>query len=237
MSSIIKLTSLTFLSMKNNALTGSIPNDIGDMLSLESLDLSHNSLTGFIPSSIIKMQHLTRLMLDHNSVQGLCPPTVAVCLGLQTVDEFANSEDISPQFDRERTSRSLLYSSNTEAGLCGLITTMHNFPAVWQCNYGVATSDPCAAGASWTGVSCNDAGDVISITLNSHNLQGECVFVCIFRDELMMSTSTGVIPTAIGYLSALISLDFSYNQIYGNTLFIYHHCDHYADVSMDEMCR
>lgn len=223
--------------MKNNALTGSIPNDIGDMLSLESLDLSQNSLTGFIPSSIIKMQHLTRLILDHNSVQGLCPPTVAICSGLQTADEFATSEDISPQFDRERISRSLLYSSNTEAGLCGLITTMHNFPAEWKCNYGVATSDPCATVASWTGVSCNDAGDVISITLNSHNLQGECVFFCIPCDELVMSKSTGVIPTAIGYLSALNSLDFRNNHIYGNALFIYHHCDHCADVSTNEMCR
>jgi Leucine-rich repeat (LRR) protein len=43
---------LTTLNLGNNALTGSIPHQIGKLVNLDYLLLSHNQLTGSIPSEL-----------------------------------------------------------------------------------------------------------------------------------------------------------------------------------------
>jgi len=65
---------VTFLSLSNNFLSGSIPSDIGqDMSQLEGLDLSGNFITGRIPSSMSLLKDLTFLDLSNNSLSGKIP--------------------------------------------------------------------------------------------------------------------------------------------------------------------
>ncbi|CAJ1976578.1 unnamed protein product [Sphenostylis stenocarpa] len=65
---------VTFLSLSNNFLSGSIPSNIGqDMSQLEGLDLSGNLITGSIPSSMRLLYALSFLDLSNNSLSGKIP--------------------------------------------------------------------------------------------------------------------------------------------------------------------
>ena len=58
-SSVFELTSLSVLSLADNAYTGSIPSAIGGLTNLVDLDLSGNLLQSSIPSSIGALVQLT----------------------------------------------------------------------------------------------------------------------------------------------------------------------------------
>lgn len=175
----MKLTSLTFLSLKNNHLTGSIPDDIGLMTKMKRLDLSHNSLTGSIPSSVSKMLLLTQLSFEHNSVMGSCPPFVVICNGIHrrvNGSAMQSSYDTSTGPTSSRISRALI-STSTETALCAFIaaTNVGSLYPVWQCTaLHTVVSEPCGGSTSWPGVaSCNSAGDVTGIAFDNVGLSGK----------------------------------------------------------------
>ncbi|KAL1833961.1 hypothetical protein DCAR_0104096 [Daucus carota subsp. sativus] len=65
------------IDLSLNALTGSIPNEIGLLQGLSMLNLSHNYLSGEIPRSIGKMSGLESLDLSFNTLSGEVPQTLA----------------------------------------------------------------------------------------------------------------------------------------------------------------
>ncbi|XP_047952793.1 receptor-like protein Cf-9 homolog [Salvia hispanica] len=70
-------TSLSYLRLSNNTLSGPIPSAIGNMSELDYLVLPHNKLIGEIPSSICDLRLLTLLHLADNHLEGQIPK----CLG------------------------------------------------------------------------------------------------------------------------------------------------------------
>ena len=64
---------LTFLSLANNKITGSISCDLGFVTALTTLDLSSNSITGTIPSEIGNILGMKVLMLSNNRLTGTIP--------------------------------------------------------------------------------------------------------------------------------------------------------------------
>ena len=56
-----------------NALTGSIPPEIGELVRLMKLDLGHNDLSGRIPSELGNLRRLVFLQLDYNQLSGKIP--------------------------------------------------------------------------------------------------------------------------------------------------------------------
>ena len=67
------LDSLEYLHLAGNALTGSIPAELGDLESLTSLYLRHNDLTGSIPAELGDLENLTELYLNSNDLTGSIP--------------------------------------------------------------------------------------------------------------------------------------------------------------------
>ena len=79
-----ELTALTYLELSRNALTGTIPFQLGQQLtSLTKLSLSENQLTGSIPSTIGDLAPaLNTLYLWSNRLTGTIPPQLGLLTGL-----------------------------------------------------------------------------------------------------------------------------------------------------------
>eukprot|EP01084_Bolivina_argentea_P220713 374000_1 len=70
------LTSLGYLTLHFNQLTGTIPNNIGKLESLSWLILSNNQLTGTIPNNICNLTLLYILYLSNNQLTGTIPNNI-----------------------------------------------------------------------------------------------------------------------------------------------------------------
>ncbi|KAF8016599.1 hypothetical protein BT93_H1963 [Corymbia citriodora subsp. variegata] len=64
---------LAILQLDGNALTGPIPEEIGNCSSLYLLSLSHNNLSSPIPKSVSMLSHLKILKLEFNELSGEIP--------------------------------------------------------------------------------------------------------------------------------------------------------------------
>ena len=66
------------INLGNNNLTGTIPNEIGQLTELDRLALSSNSLSGPIPSVIGSLSKLRRISLNDNALTGGIPPELGM---------------------------------------------------------------------------------------------------------------------------------------------------------------
>ena len=66
----------TKLKLNNIALSGNIPDNIGDLTELTQLSLKNNNLIGEIPESIGNLTKLTQLSLAKNALSGTIPDTI-----------------------------------------------------------------------------------------------------------------------------------------------------------------
>jgi len=64
------LTDLKFMALEQNALTGPIPEWIGELTHIKFMALGGNKLTGTIPDSMASLTWLTELSLESNKLQG-----------------------------------------------------------------------------------------------------------------------------------------------------------------------
>ena len=61
------------LDLQDNALSGEIPADLGNLINLEQLRLNDNQLTGGIPAALGRLENLTLLHLSENQLTGCVP--------------------------------------------------------------------------------------------------------------------------------------------------------------------
>ncbi|KAF3542856.1 hypothetical protein DY000_02010061, partial [Brassica cretica] len=70
----------------SNNITGTIPEQLGNLTELVSLDLYLNNLSGPIPKSLGRLQKLRFLRLNNNSLSGEIPRSLTAVLSLQVLD-------------------------------------------------------------------------------------------------------------------------------------------------------
>ncbi|CAN7029013.1 unnamed protein product [Brassica rapa subsp. trilocularis] len=73
------LISLQKLMLDDNLLTGPLPSSIGKLSRLVVLNLTSNRLSGEIPSSIGNITRLGKLYFSNNSFEGTIPPSLGQC--------------------------------------------------------------------------------------------------------------------------------------------------------------
>ena len=82
---------VTIVDLRDNGLTGTIPQEIGNLTSLASLILSNNTLAGTIPQEIGNLTQLTWLILSNNGLTGTIPQELGNPTGLTGVYLWANN--------------------------------------------------------------------------------------------------------------------------------------------------
>ena len=81
---------ITTLELSGKGLSGSIPDQIGDLPYVERLDLSYNSLNGSIPEGIGDMVALVVLTLNDNQISGPLPSSMGNLANLAWVGLWHN---------------------------------------------------------------------------------------------------------------------------------------------------
>ncbi|MCD9640281.1 hypothetical protein HAX54_025483 [Datura stramonium] len=109
--SIGYLTSLQRLSLANNQLKGSIPSSLGNLKSLTELYLSYNQLSGQLPRSIGGISELLFLSISHNMIEGPLPHEISSLSNLQSLDLSFNHLNMSviPKWLMQLPSLSRIY--------------------------------------------------------------------------------------------------------------------------------
>lgn len=90
------LTSLLYLSLADNQLAGLIPASLGNLTNLWSLALSGNNFDGKIPPELGNLYNLERLYLNFNDFQGTLPVELGNLSNLQQLYLFANASLSGP---------------------------------------------------------------------------------------------------------------------------------------------
>eukprot|EP01034_Spumella_vulgaris_P038215 gene38215-47185_t len=67
------MSSIVWFICTNTLLSGSLPSNLGHMVSLKRLALSDNLLTGSIPHSVAELQDIQQLILHNNHLSGSIP--------------------------------------------------------------------------------------------------------------------------------------------------------------------
>ena len=83
--------SVRSLSISNNALTGTIPSELGNLTNLTGLYLNNNSLSGTIPVELGNLTNLIDLRLYYNSLSGSIPVELGNLTNLNTLYLMHNS--------------------------------------------------------------------------------------------------------------------------------------------------
>ena len=84
------LTGLTYLDLSINQLTGSIPSTLGNLSNLNQLYLHRNQLTGAIPATLGELENLVELLLFRNQLAGSLPAELGQLTNLQELWLFIN---------------------------------------------------------------------------------------------------------------------------------------------------
>ena len=88
-----RLSGLTSLNLRGNALAGPIPPELGNLAALEELWLDDNALEGAIPPELGALAGLEELWLDNNRLKGPIPPELGSLARLKSLSLSGNAID------------------------------------------------------------------------------------------------------------------------------------------------
>ncbi|XP_044394852.1 receptor-like protein EIX1 [Triticum aestivum] len=216
-----KVTSLKYLSLRQNQLFGKFPDALGNMTSLKVLDLSDNNLnkTGNLKNLLINLCHLEILDLSYNSMNG---DIVVLMEGLQCPPEklqelhFSENKFMGtlPNVVGEFSSLNILDMCNNNLvgliplGLWNLVRLTYLDLSMNQLNGNVPTEIGALTALTYLVIFSNNLTGSIPAEL------GKLKHLTIL--SLKDNKITGPIPPEVTHLTSLTTLDLSSNHLNGS---------------------
>ncbi|KAK6118719.1 hypothetical protein DH2020_047524 [Rehmannia glutinosa] len=190
----VENSSLLFMDLSNNTLSGSIPSSLGNLTNITSIDLANNKFTGHIPPHLDNLVNLEGLNLSHNVLEGTLPSHLSSCHRLSKLDVSHNRlNGTIPSSLRSLTELSVLDLSENRFG--GVIP-----------------------------ISLFQLGKLSSLHLGANQLRGnippsiglEIEAQSLRSLNLSRNGLTGRVPIELGNLNMLEELDICCNNLSGN---------------------
>ncbi|WVZ51072.1 hypothetical protein U9M48_002254 [Paspalum notatum var. saurae] len=207
--------SLTFLSISVNEISGSIPKDIGNLISLQYLDLSNNYFTGTLPFSLSKLKNLQSFSVYSNQFSGSIPMTIGNLTELNYLDFDTNtfSGRIPSTLGNMTNLLALGLSNNNFTGRIPI--EIFNIPTLSGIlelsNNNLEGPIPQEIG---------NLKNLVEFYAYSNKLTGEIpstIGECLLLQNLYLQNNmlTGTIPSGLSQLKGLENLDLSSNNLSG----------------------
>ncbi|KAM0933477.1 putative protein kinase RLK-Pelle-LRR-XII-1 family [Dioscorea sansibarensis] len=215
-SSIANLsTQLQWLSMENNQIAGSIPEEMGRYINLTVLLMHDNLLTGSLPASIGRLQSLHRLSLSENRFSGQIPSSLGNLTKLNELNLGGNGLEgsIPGSLGNLQNLNFLNLSCNKLKGsipkevvslssLSKFLDVSHNF---------LIGPLPLEVGS---------LENLVGFNLSENQLSGEIpstIGQCLLLEYLLIEGNSfeGTIPSSLRNLKGLQQLDLSHNNLSG----------------------
>ncbi len=208
------LLSLNSLRLSHNHLTGPIPSELGDLVRLNSLALNSNQLDGRIPAELGKLASLNRLILSNNRLTGPIPPEVGDLARLSDMELWNN--ELTGPIPRELGNLANLRSLDLNGnGLSGRIPSeLGDLPSLAWLDLGTnGLSGPIPP-------ELGDLANLTSLSLRWNNFAGPIPselgnLTNLTSLSLWNSNLTGPIPPELGNLTSLESLGLAQNNLTG----------------------
>ncbi|KAK9081492.1 hypothetical protein Syun_030816 [Stephania yunnanensis] len=208
-----QLTGLWYFDVRNNSISGSIPQYIGNCTSFQVLDLSYNLLTGEIPFNIGFLQVAT-LSLQGNQLTGRIPPVIGLMQALAVLDLSCNrlSGPIPAILGNLTYTEKLYLHGNKLTGIIpaelGNMTNLHY----------LELNDNQLTGSIPTEL--GKLTDLFDLNVANNNLEGpipDNLSSCTNLNSLNVygNRLSGTIPPALERLESLTYLNLSTNNLKG----------------------
>ena len=184
------MTTLSLLLLNNNQLTGAIPTRLGNLTNLRWMRLDTNQLEGTIPTELGNLTNLTRLILTENQLEDAIPAELGNLTNLEHLFLEGNQlEGAIPATlgNLPNLQNLVLYENQLEGAIPATLGNLTNLTALYLFNNQL------------TGAIPTDLGKLTKL-----------VDMRLYENQL-----TGAIPTTLGNLTNLRHLLLDRNQLEG----------------------
>ncbi|RZC87973.1 hypothetical protein C5167_004150, partial [Papaver somniferum] len=192
--------SLNKLSLYENQLSGTIPNEIGKLSSLVDIQLSISNLSGPIPFSLCNLTNLKNLYLDQNQLSGVIPRDIGRLSSLISLALHTNN-----------------LVSTIPTSLCnstvGMLPTLQSISLFHnQLTGPIPKQLGECSNLLYLDLSRNSLNGSIPLTIGS-------LISLQMRSDLSQNELSGEIPSDFGKLNKLEILNLSHNKLSGSIPF------------------
>ncbi|XP_044476869.1 probable LRR receptor-like serine/threonine-protein kinase At3g47570 [Mangifera indica] len=214
---------ITVLALDRNNLEGEIPEEIGNLQNLQYLSLDSNSLSGVIPTSIFNISTIIRITLAANYLSGYLPSTIGHGVP-NLIDLFLGSNELTGTIPTSITNASKLVKLDLafNSFFGPVPSTFGNLKFLEGLHLGSNNFTTESPTAEWSFLSSlTNCRKLKTLKFYNNPLYGvipHSIGNLSATLEIFSARNCkikGSIPTEVGNLHSLISLDLSQNDLNG----------------------